>query len=54
VGFSAGTVCSWGYSNEELLVKGKTSINDFPVQKSGLSDVSAISAGNGYSLALKR
>jgi hypothetical protein len=48
-----GTVWTWGNNNNGQLGDGTTSNRTTPVQVSGLSDVTAIAAGDTHTVALK-
>ncbi len=49
---SDGTVWAWGINNDHQLGDGTSTERDFPVQVSGLTNITAIAAGsdNGYAL----
>ena len=49
---NGGTVWAWGRGNEGQLGDGLRTTSNVPVQVSGLSDVSLISAGGFHNLAL--
>ncbi|MFC5703293.1 Ig-like domain-containing protein [Cohnella faecalis] len=48
-----GTVWAWGYNGEGQLGNGTTTDSLTPTQVSGLSDITAIAAGDTHGLALK-
>jgi alpha-tubulin suppressor-like RCC1 family protein len=49
-----GTVKSWGYNRYGELGDGNKANSDLPVEVSGLTGVTAISAGGSHSLALRK
>ena len=49
-----GTVRAWGWNGNGQLGDGTTSDRPAPVTVSGLTDITAIAAGDRFSLALRR
>ncbi|WP_344925986.1 S8 family serine peptidase [Streptosporangium carneum] len=52
-GTSLGQVWAWGDNSQGQLGNGSTTPKKVPVQVTGLTNVTAVSAGKGYSVALK-